>query len=150
MTPIPNSRARPIDALTISTRALDHPGYLGDEYAAIGQSGEEVELRHPLELTFGLLASRNLTRRREQEIPSAEGSPANREFDPEQPPILCPAAPIERLRRPGSRLLHLGQQGLARVRRVVLEQIPDRLSQQLVARISARFRSTKTLVRISE
>jgi hypothetical protein len=97
------------EAAFASTGALDRPAYLGDEYAAIGQSGEEVELRHPFELTFGLLASRNFAGRREQEFPSAEGSPANREFGPEQPPILCLAAPIERLRRPGSRLLHLGQ-----------------------------------------
>src|SRR5580704_6950927 len=100
------------------TGALERPGHLGDEYAAIGQSGEQVELRHPHELTFGLLASRNFAGRREQEIPSAEASPANREFEPEQPPVLCLTPPIERLRRPGLRLLHLGQQVLARVRAV--------------------------------
>ncbi len=61
------------EAALASTRSLDRPGYRGDEYAAIGQSGEEVELRHPLELTFGLLALRNFARRREQEILPAEG-----------------------------------------------------------------------------
>ena len=45
------------EAALAAARAFDGPGYLGDEYAAIGQTGEEVELRHPLKLTFGFLAS---------------------------------------------------------------------------------------------
>src|SRR5579872_5687902 len=117
------------EAAFASARALDRPGDLGDEHTAIGKSGEDVELRHPLELTFGRLTPRNFTGRREQDIPSTEGSPANRELDPEQPPILCLAAPIERLRRPGSRLLHLGQQVLAGVWRFVLGEIPNPLVQ---------------------
>ena len=111
--------------------------YLGDEYAAIGQSGEEVELRHPLELTFGLLASRNFAGRREQDIPPAEGGPAQRDFGPEQPPILCLAAPLERFRRPRSRLLHRRTTGPGACDGwFVLGEIADVQLKQLVARVT--------------
>src|ERR1700733_3421371 len=94
------------EVILASARALNRPSYRGDEYAAIGQAGKEVELRHPLQLTFRFLALRNFAGRREQDIASAEGGPAKRDFDPKKPTILGLAAPLERLRRPRSRRLH--------------------------------------------
>ena len=127
------------EAALAAARAFDRPGDLGDEDAAIGQSGEDVDLRHPLELVFRFLALRNFAGCRKQEIASAEGGAADRDLDPEQPAVLGLAAPIERLRHAGSRLLHFGKQVLARVRRLVLGEVADLHLKQFFARVAEQL-----------